>query len=300
TDLLKKENSINENNHNGQIESTPILHQDIPVDSNSHHKGFMDATRSEGNLTGFDLGIDKLYVDYLNNSENIAEKNEKEILDHANFIKSSEQKINNLIEVKTRINDVEIPEEKKLIKSYKSEKEEARITAKIREPRAGLWVDVAFTGLIILLGLAFIWVFYSSVVYNAFFLEINPEVEGSYTLRSIFNPKAFEQAVAMGDFTLILIITAAPMFLLFGLYPHTYSENKRNGKYKKLFYGVALIVDAVLAYEITHKLYEAQRAFSPDKLPPFSVSIALNEPNFWIIILMGFVGYLFWTLMFDN
>lgn len=299
TDFLKKDNSINENNHNGNIEEMLQPEKGIVEDVNSHQLGFMDASKSLGNLTGFDYGIDKVYQDHLNQFSQSKEKSESEKLELQNSIKSSEEKIEKLQEVKTRIKDIEIPEEKNKISIYKKERIEAKNSAKIRDPRAGLWVDVLFIGSLLIGGLAFLWVFYSSVVYNALFLEIDPEKD-SFLIQSIFNPKAFEEAFSKGNSTAILIVTAGAIFLIFGLYPHTYTENKKTKLLKKLLYGFAFLADAVLAYEITHKLYEAKRAFSFNELPPFTLSIAVTEMNFWIIIILGFFVYLFWTLMYES
>jgi hypothetical protein len=62
---------------------------------------------------------------------------------------------------------------------------------------------------------------------------------------------------------------------------------------------VTFIFDAILAYEITEKIYNIKAENSFDDEPAYTVAMAFQSVNFWLIIFAGFIVYLIWGLVFD-
>ncbi|MDR1983910.1 MAG: hypothetical protein LBQ28_03695 [Prevotellaceae bacterium] len=144
----------------------------------------------------------------------------------------------------------------------------------------------------------YLFVFYSSAAYSAFFKNFTPE-DG--VIQAIFDAEAFFKAWNDGFAELILILTIPAVFLGLGFLIHKFQEQKNWGKYLKIagLVVVTFAFDFILAYEITKKLYniEAQGAF--EDMPPMTISYAFQQVNFWLIIFAGFVVYLIWGFVFS-
>lgn len=151
----------------------------------------------------------------------------------------------------------------------------------------------------------YLFIFYSSASYSAFFRKGDNLEVGN----ALFYPKAFEDAwnTSIGNFLLILLMPV--IFLGLGFLVHQFSsrsQNKSNlsqliGKYIKILtlYAVTFVFDALLAYEISKKMYEIEILNLFGDFPPYSMSMAFNSPEFWIIIFAGFIAYIIWGLVFD-
>jgi DNA integrity scanning protein DisA with diadenylate cyclase activity len=82
---------------------------------------------------------------------------------------------------------------------------------------------------------------------------------------------------------------------------HKFQEQKT---FKKFFKIAVLILvtftfDAILAYEITEKIYNIKKENTFQTMPDFSVQLAIHSVNFWLIIFAGFIVYLIWGFVFD-
>jgi len=62
---------------------------------------------------------------------------------------------------------------------------------------------------------------------------------------------------------------------------------------------VTFIFDFIIAYEIVEKLYNIKREGSFVEMPEMTISMAIEQVNFWLIIFAGFVVYIIWGLVFD-
>jgi hypothetical protein len=145
----------------------------------------------------------------------------------------------------------------------------------------------------------YLFVFYSSASYSAFFKQFTQNELG--VANSIFDAQAISKAVAEGVTELILILTIPFVFLGLGYLIHKLQEEKG---YKKLFKIATLILvtfifDGILAYEIAEKIYNIKKDNSFNAMPDYSVSLALSSVNFWLIIFAGFIVYLIWGFVFD-
>lgn len=145
----------------------------------------------------------------------------------------------------------------------------------------------------------YLFTFYSSAAYSAFFKVFSIE-DGA--IASIFDPSALSSAYNDGVSELVLILLIPFVFLGLGFILHLSQKKKTIKGYVTAgtLILVTFLFDAILAYDITKKLYELNRSnsFSTD-MPEYSVNIAASDVNFWIIIFSGFLVYIIWGLIFD-
>jgi len=155
-------------------------------------------------------------------------------------------------------------------------------------------------GLSILIALTiYLFIFYSSASFSAFFKEFSLNEIG--VANSIFDPKAISIAYADGLTELILIISMPFVFIGLGFLIHKFQEQKGIGKYFKIamLIIITFLFDAILAYEITEKIYNIKAENSFQDMPTYSIDLAFSAINFWLIIFAGFVVYIIWGFVFD-
>lgn len=158
-------------------------------------------------------------------------------------------------------------------------------------------------GLIIILFLTvYLFVFYSSAAYSAFFKEFTNGKMG--IAAAIFDAQAIGKAMGDGIMEVILICTIPAVFLGLGYLIHRFSNDSSSKPVANFAKIGALIVvtflfDTILAYEIVEKIYELQRAGSFTDMPPYNLSMAFVDVRFWTIIFSGFVVYIIWGLVFN-
>lgn len=210
---------------------------------------------------------------------------------------------NENLQQKKKNKDDELQHEERKIEDAKSEitaikQDPSRVTKQQGSPRVSFII-----GLVILCFLTvYLFVFYSSAAYSAFFKEFDPGSIGIAT--AIFDAQALNKAAHDGLMEIILIITIPAVFLGLGYLIHRFSNDTGSSKiagYGKI--GALMLVtfafDTILAYEITEKIYEVIRANSFDSMPAFTLSMAFGDMRFWMIIFSGFVVYIIWGLVFN-
>lgn len=157
-----------------------------------------------------------------------------------------------------------------------------------------------FIGLLILVALSiYLFIFYSSASFSAFFKEFTLSEIG--VANSIFDPQAISRAYQDGVTELILIISMPFVFIGLGFLIHKFQEKKGIGKFFKigLLILITFLFDAILAYEITEKIYNLKAENSFQEFAPYTFEMAFQQVNFWLIIFAGFVVYLVWGFVFD-
>ncbi len=155
-------------------------------------------------------------------------------------------------------------------------------------------------GLVILVILTvYLFIFYSSASYSALFKEFTLNEIG--VANSIFDPQALTMAYRSGITELILILTIPAIFLGLGFLIHKFQEQKGIGKFFKigLLIFITFVFDAILAYEITEKIYNVRAQNSFQSMPEYTLDMAFKSVNFWLIIFAGFIVYLIWGFVFD-
>lgn len=138
----------------------------------------------------------------------------------------------------------------------------------------------------------YLFVFYSSATYSAFFRPDNDVEMGN----AIFYPKAYGDAwsTSIGQFLFVLLMPV--IFLGLGFLLHRFTQKQGASRYIKIviLYIITFIFDALLAFEISEKMYNPTLA-----APNYTMSMAFESPNFWVIIFAGFIAYVIWGLVFD-
>ena len=145
----------------------------------------------------------------------------------------------------------------------------------------------------------YLFIFYSSATYSAFFKEFKLTELG--VANSIFDAQALTKAYNAGLTELILLLTIPFVFIGLGYLIHKFQEQKSAKKYFKigLLIIVTFVFDTILAYEITEKIYNVKASNSFQTLDPYNIPMAFQSVNFWMIIFAGFVVYLIWGVVFD-
>lgn len=155
-------------------------------------------------------------------------------------------------------------------------------------------VNFIIGSIIAILLAAYLFVFYSSASFSAFFG--NNDISGAG--EAILDPHCYAEAIENGFGQLLFILLMPIIFLGLGFLIHQFGEaNKGFAKYAKItgLYLVTFIFDALLAFEISEKVFD----YTVLSEETYTVTMAINSPNFWIVIFSGFVAYVIWGLVFD-
>jgi len=199
-------------------------------------------------------------------------------------IKSEQEKLNH---EETKID--------KILKEIDNIKENPMLISGDSFAKASFWI-----GLVIILFLTiYLFVFYSSASYSAFFKNFSSN--DTNVAQAIFDAQAMSKAWADGFTELIFIMAIPAVFLGLGFLIHKFSEEKGFIKYLKItgLIIVTFIFDFIIAYEIVEKIYNIKKEGSFEIMPDMTISMAIQQVNFWLIIFAGFVVYIIWGLVFD-
>lgn len=153
-------------------------------------------------------------------------------------------------------------------------------------------------GCVILIPLTFyLFVFYSSTFYSAFFRNFADGNIGIGT--AMLDPQAIPAAYEQGIGELFFVLTAPVIFLGLGFALHFFALQQNKMKYLKMaaIISVTFIFDCILAYLIGKKIHDVQLIYTD--LPPYNLNEAIVDPNIWAIIFCGFVVYIIWGIVFD-
>ena len=152
-----------------------------------------------------------------------------------------------------------------------------------------LWINLFF---LVPLSI-YLFLFYVATIYKAFYFEATTVAEGSDGIISAL-PAPGELSDALSYNYLLLF--APFLFFGFGYAVHVLLELKSKLKYVYVFLvlAVTFILDFLLAFKI-HKINADAQSIISDEAP-----IALVEDsNFYIILFMGFVVYIIWSILLN-
>lgn len=295
--LEKKEEVFSTDTPNdGTLNENSLLHNaNVTVE----RLGFNCAKEHNGSTTGLSICLRRVYQDYKNKiTEDILKQSE---LKKPYRLKLHDLKAENdgIVKRKEKIKQEEILSCNNKIEKLR--KDIANIRSNPEEFTGDKSGKASFyIGLIILFFLTiYLFIFYGSASYSSFFKEFTISEIG--IANSIFDAQALSKAFRDGFTELILIVTIPAVFLGLGYLIHKSSEKK--GAKKFLFIGslifVTFIFDVIIAYEICEKIYNIKKTNSFQTIPDYSLSLAFQSINFWLIIFAGFVVYLIWGLVFD-
>ncbi len=260
--------------------------------------GFETAGQAKGNRIALQSNLEVLYQNFKIKSEYDTSKTESFRQKYKAEKVQLETDKDKLIIDKENLENTKIPEIKDkigiLIDEINDIKQNPSGSLHIEKPdKLGFYL-----GLLIFIFLTVdLWIFYSSAIYSAFFRKI--DFTQNVVLNTIFYAKSFIESLNTGAAAFILILVSPFIFLALGYLIHKFLEEKKITGYLKMvsLLLVTFIFDCILAYEITSKIYDAIIINSPENMPPYNLSIAIHDVNFWLIIFAGFVVYIVWGLI---
>ena len=259
--------------------------------------GFESGSLHKGGLPGYKICLGRIYNEYLDDLRQNDQTQRDLKKPHRVKLRGLEADIDRLQKRRDDLEKTEIP---KLKEDIQEEKAQIRFIREHPEEVSGERVDriALVIGTVILAFLTlYLFVFYSSASYSAFFKEFGQSDLAVAT--AIFDAQAISKALRDGFTELILILSMPFVFLGLGYLIHKFAEQIGAVKYFKIgmLVFVTLGFDCILAYEISRKidfLNDLQRFEAPD----YSIGAAFVDTNVWLIIFAGFVVYLIWGLVF--
>ncbi len=283
--INKSENNENQFiSNNGHTNSMIYKH-------NYQKQGFRDAASVGGKIEAFYISLQKFFTNLMIQAEKNEELNNAKKHEAETALKKIEaeisvhQKAIELIKTgkleENRARQHEVEEELRKLKQNPDQYIE-----KEKDPLK-YWI---YLFVVIFLAL-FLHIFYSSVIYSAFFREIRPESITRFN--SIFFPNVYGTALEISLETLLFVLVGPWIFLALGFLIHTYRDYK--GKEKIKYYGLIIftfVIDSLLAFHISKKMSDIERLNSFQEKKVFTVFDALVDPNFWFVIAFGFFVYL--------
>jgi hypothetical protein len=280
-------------------EKKEIKIQDPIVKIKMYDWGWDRARALSGGVAGLCVCIRSIYENHKDELRRNTEEQEQAKIPYRKKLQdifANKEKLNNNLE---SIKTDKIPFLKTKIEDCFNEKRNIR-----NNPEQYLGDKVGKAGFvigsIILVFLTiYLFIFYSSASYSAFFKEFTLNELG--VANSIFDPQALSKGLNDGFTELILILTIPFVFIGLGYLIHKFQEGKGWQKIPKvsMLILVTFIFDCILAFEITEKIYNIKASNSFQAMPEYNVSFAFKSVNFWLIIFAGFVVYIIWGFVFD-
>jgi peptidoglycan hydrolase CwlO-like protein len=260
--------------------------------------GFRQAGRLDGSSNGLLAMLAIVSDDFIHNATN-HQSDRNENIKKAETIKNQLLDKKESIVTKSTKAESEINDFKTKISNLRREISEIK-----KNPQSVLPDKISkvsfIIGLLILVALTiYLFIFYSSASYSAFFKEFTLNQLG--IANSIFDPKALSNALKDGTTELILIISMPFVFIGLGFLIHKFQEQKGVSKFFKIavLMLVTFIFDTILAYGITSKIYNILASNSFKDMPPYTLQMAFEDKEFWLIIFAGFIVYVIWGFVFD-
>lgn len=263
-------------------------------------RGFIDAGKVEGTPAAFSINLENFYSTFILNA---GLKKHNKLL-HDSEIEAAKKSIDEKIEIhKNEIKNITekyIPDTENELNAAESTLHEFKINpSKFIKHEKDYFMLWGY-GILSLLLAAFLLVFYSSVVYSAFFRDITIT---KYTLfNSIFYPKAFEEAFYKGFAAFIITILAPFVFMALGIIIDNLKEKTQPGKLNKYYWFVivlSFIFDALLAFHISERINNSKAINTYGTVKTYTLSDAIFDLNFWMIIAFGFAVYLIFGKVFS-
>lgn len=295
-------NGVNESASNLHPDDADHAHMPKGGSSSSYtwkKYGFLQSKNHNANPIALELELHKLLEQYKKNVQT-DEKEQEDLKGPVRArIVSLGVDIEKLAGQTKMIREEKIPRLEKKIFDLKSEISEIRRNPEhYREKPSKL--GLVLMGLVLLLLTVYLWIFYTSASYSAFFRQFT--ADDINVANSIFDPRAIANAWEKGAPALVLVITMPFIFLGLGILMHKFLEEKHFTKWIKLFLVIVatFIFDYIIAYEIVKKIYDLQALNSLEDLPAYNYRSAFADINFWLIIFAGFVTYLIWGFLFEK
>lgn len=257
--------------------------------------GFHSAQKSQSQPVGIDGYLDNVYDQFLEEQK----LDEQGLKDRISKLKAELQ------QEKTKKSDTNA--EISSHKSFKEDKEKQieeleleRIDIRNGDGEIGDTSSFIIGAFITLLLTMYLFVFYSSSGYSAFY-GIKPGSLG------FINPNVFSDASNTGGGVIALIILFPVIFLAMGFYIHVAIENnkKLNSEKKPSKYGIiisllliTLIADMFIGYKISQGVHTNEfNAGTTNQIWEFNM--IFSDINFYLVLVLGFVVYVVWGFLLN-
>jgi len=263
---------------NGNTNGTVTVNPDRKV--TYHHYGKLAARNTNSNPSNIVSSLDNIYERFLNEQQ----LNEDGIKQRISKLRAEVlQKKNQKISIQADITSQEQFKEDKEKRIEELELE--KIKVKDGEAPTTDYVPFVIGTFIVVLLTLYLFVFYSSSGYSAFY----GVKQGSL---GFINPNVFAEAQNKGGGLLAMIILFPVIFLGLGFLIHDALEKK-----KYLFITglltFTLIVDAIIGYKISQSIHNNEfNAGLTNELWRFDM--IYSDINFYLVIALGFVVYVIW------
>ncbi|MFY0631179.1 MAG: beta-carotene 15,15'-monooxygenase [Flavobacteriaceae bacterium] len=297
TTLLKKLTQLKtSNNLNGE----QVIEEDAPKEVGESlspfKQGYGMSKKCGGNSHNLKSSLEKTYETFERKcKEDVAEQ---EKLKHG-YITEQKGKKTALLNTEEKLKNLhdKVDETTEEIEVLNKDCRKVLIEPEVYLPNVDKKASVKFwIGLFFLMPLAaYIFIFYISTSFSAFFREFDPEVS---LFQGMFDPQALSKAYEAGGLELGFVLFIPFVFFGLGYLIHMFQEKKglKNGLKIAALFLITFVFDAILAYLIDEKLYNLTKTFDSEE---FNFGIAFTRVNFWLIIFAGFVSYIVWGLVFD-
>ncbi len=260
-----------------------------------HQYGFRCCERSFARADGIDGYLDTIYENFLN----------KKRLDAIGINDRIGQLRSEVLQEETKKNGLTSDQSLHNTKKEGKEKEINELELEKINIRKGLGENedtVPFViGAIITIFLTFfLFTFYSSTGYSAFY-NIKP---GNL---SFINPNVWSDAKDKGDVVFLLVILFPIIFLSLGFAIHVSIENNKKAKAEgkqRNYYMIGILVfiafvnDFFIGYKITKGIY-INEFYAGLKNDEWVFIKVFSDPNFYLILVLGFVVYLIWGYLLN-
>jgi len=280
-------------------EDTNQLITDTGKNINFKEYGFERCNAHQGSSVGLRTCLGRIFHEY---KEDLRRNEEKQVELKKPLNLKLQQLKSEMLSLNSNIDKfktINLPDAKKKIVRLNSElieiKKHPEQFSSDKVGKAGIYIG----GIILLFLTIYLFIFYSSATYSAFFKEFSLNELG--VANSIFDAKALSKALKDGFTELALILTIPFVFLGLGYLIHKFQQFKSWKMYFKItaLIVVTFVFDTILAYEITEKIYNVNKENSFKNIPDYSMKLAFESVSFWLIIFAGFVVYLIWGFVFD-
>jgi len=308
----KQKNDINNTQYqNSNISiagTTPTGDLIVAKDVNWRQKAFHEAGVSSGDINAFHAGFQAAFegIKKSQQLDNVLqEKMKTELQQDIEKLKGDKNNKETQLEAEeTKLKDIESD-------LYDKNAEKTKVQdGNIRENKTN-HVNLMIGASLIALLTIYLFIFYSSTAYSAFFrdwsihIEEAMENDGEISIANkIFDGKAVIKAFQDKDngvFAGLFVIFMPVVFMALGYVAHhTGKNNVGITKYAKvvLMYILTFAFDCLLAYNIAKNSYNAEIVLLQDTPQEYSPSMAMNDSNFWMVIFCGFVAYVIWGLLY--
>lgn len=261
---------------------------------NFQNVGFRDAGKVMGAVEAFKVSLERFYSRLMVK----AAKNEDRRKEERHSVQNSIASLERETEIKAeQIEGIKTGKLTEISAEISAAKDEIRDVKQHPEKYVNRERDAfryyMYMAVLICLGL-FLVIFYSSVVYSAFFRHITIDKDTIYN--SVFYTNVFSEASR--SFEMFMMVLLGPVvFIGLGIIMHLQLKKWSEPGIKNKLSVISVLVltflfDSLLAYHIAKKLHDANAMNSFDRIPEFTVGDAMVDANFWLVIFFGFIVYL--------